>query len=358
MTILGPSIKKKDLSDFFQKMAMLLDTGYDSCSAVELLAFRKEGEKKKDHSADGVRAVAKLLLPSLEEGVHLHEAMNEYPKYFLAYSNQVEVGENSGRTAEVLQRISDQIKNESKITAKLKSALTYPAFVLFFTLCVAMYLFTNVVPEMLSMLASIGATQIPATTQMVMNIGTWFKEHGVTLGILLVLLITFLVIYGKTSGRDTYARLATSVPLVGKIVVHNSMMIFYRSWQQMIFAGAEMSLALSSASESAPNFYIRRLLTEAQRDYEENGIPVFEALKSVYCARELELQTIEVALQGDDKLTRVLGVLAEDREYEANRAIQTLTSAINPILMIIVGSIVAVLVFSIYEPIINVSSAL
>lgn len=357
MTLFGPSVKKSDIADFCQKLSMLLETGYDACSAVELLSYKPEGKKKLDKSADGIRAVAALLLPDLKEGFPLYEAMGGHPKYFGEYVNQVEVGELSGKTAEVLLRISDQIKNASKIMSKLRSALAYPVFTMVFAFGAAFYLFTSVVPDMLDMLSSVGATEMPATTQLVMNIGEWLKANGVMLIILIGGGVGFLVVYGKTIGKHTMARLATTVPLIGKVVQNNAMTMFFKNWQQMILAGAEMSIALKSAAESVPNLYVRRILMDARNDYAENGVQVFEALRVVSTMRELELQTIQVALEGD-RLAKVLGVLAEDREFEATRSVNAMTAAINPIMMLVVGLIVGVLVLSIYEPIMSVSSAI
>lgn len=351
------SIKKNDLADFFQKMSMLLDAGYDACSAVTLLAAKPPEGKKHDRSADGIRSVAELLLPSLSEGFSLHEAMNLYPKYFDTYVNQVEVGGSAGKTGEVLNRISEQIKNANKIMGKLKSALSYPVIVLVFTFGAAAYLFTSVIPDMLNMLMSVGVTELPKTTQLVMSIGDWMKSNGVVLGIFLFGSIGFLVVYSKTIGMMSMSRLSTELPLIGKVIQNNAMVLFFRNWQQMVLAGAEMSVALKSAADSVQNHYIHRVLLDAQIEYQENGIPAFEALRPVFCMRELEIQTIQVAMEGN-KLGRTLGILADDREFEATKSINSMTAAINPIMMAVVGLIVGVLVLSVYQPIISVSSSL
>ena len=125
----------------------------------------------------------------------------------------------------------------------------------------------------------------------------------------------------------------------------------------MMLAGAETSIALKSAAESVSNMYIRIQLVGAQQDYAENGIPIFETLRTVECMREMELQTVRVGLH-TGKLSHVLGIMADDREFEAERAINRMTAAINPILMVIVGAIVGVVVMSIYGPIINVTNAI
>lgn len=350
------SIKKSDIADFMQKLSMLLETGYDACSAVELLAQKNKG-KKKDRSADGIRAAATMLLPDLKEGFPLHEAMAAHSRIFGSFVNQVEVGESSGKTSEVLLRISEQIKNASKIMSRLKGAVAYPICTLLFAFAAAFYLFTTVVPDMLSMLSSVGSGEVPASTQLVMNIGTWLKSNGFLLLFIFGGLTLFLFFYGKTIGKEHVARMATNIPFLGKVIENNAMTMFFKNWQQMIFAGAEMSIALRSAAEAVPNLYLRHKLLDARNDYAENGVHVYEALRAVPSIRELELQTIQVALEGD-KLTRVLGVLAEDRETEANRSINAMTAAINPLLLMIVGLIVGVLVMAIYEPIISISASI
>lgn len=355
LTLFGPSIRKKDLADFFQKAAMLLDAGYDSCSAVELLAIR-DGKKKHDHSADGIRAIATILLPDLKEGFSLHESMSTYPKYFGPYINQIEVGESAGKTGEVLQRLCDQIKNSGAVMQKLKGALTYPVMTLVFTFAAATYLFTSVVPDMLSMLADVGVNKLPATTLFVMNFGEIIKSNAVILISLFVGSAIFLVLWAKTFGKMSASKHAATFPIIGKVVQNNSISLFYKNWQQMILAGAEMSIALKSATESIPNIYIRKKMLKARDDYADNGVPVYEALRVVFCLHELELQTIHVAMEGG-KLGKTLGILADDREYEAKKSIAAMTAAINPIMMILVGLVVGVLVFSIYQPIISVSQS-
>lgn len=348
-------ITKKDLADFFQKLAMLIEAGYNSCSAVELLAYKSEDKAKQDRSAEGIRALANILLPDLKEGFTLHQAMAGNKRHFAIYANQVDVGESSGRTHEVLERISEQIKSANKTMAKLRSAMTYPVLTLAFTFIAAYYLFTQIVPQMLAMLIDVGVTEVPPITTFVMSMGEWMKNNGLLLGALIMAGVGFIVFYGKTAGRDAMSRMATRLPLLGKVVQNNAMATFFKSWQQMILAGAEMSLALTSAAESVQNLYIRRLMIEAKDDYSKNGVQVWEALRPAFCTREMEVQTIQVAMEGD-KLAKILGVLAEDREYEANKAVNAISTAINPILLLIVGLIVGVLVFAIYEPIISVSS--
>lgn len=357
MTLFAPSIKKKDIGDFFQKMSLLLDTGYDACSAAKLLSYKPPDAKRLDKSADALRRVAELLLPDLEEGFQLHEAMESNPKYFREYSSQIEVGESSGKTAEVMLRIYEQIKNSGNIMERLRGALTYPIIVLALTFGVAIYLFTNVVPNMLSMLSEISTESVPATTRLVMNIGEFLKAYGIYIGSILLILVILGVVYAKTIGRMTVAFIETRVPLIGKIIQNNSMAAFFRNWQQMALAGAEMAVSLRSAAEAAPNDFIRAELISAQEDYADNGVACYEALRPVFCIRELELQTIQVAMESN-KLGRTLGILADDRELEANRSVNALTTAINPIMLVIVGIIVGVLVLAIYQPIISVSSAI
>ena len=356
MDLLKRSIKKKDIADFCQKMSLLLDAGYDVCSAAEVLAMKPSG-KQKDHSADGLREVATILLPELKEGFPLYEAMKAHKKHFGVYINQIEVGEKAGKTGEVLLRISEQIRNASNIMNKLKGAMAYPVFVLIFTLSVAFYLFTNVIPDMLGMLADVGAKETPATTKLVIAFGEWTKAHGFSLFIILAIIIICLVVYSKTIGKKTMAKFYTKIPLLGKVIINNAMTTFFKNWQQMILAGAEMSVSLQSAAQSIPNLYLQEVMLHVSMDYAQNGVQVHEALRNAPCIRELESKTVQVSMEGEN-LARVLGILAADREYEANRSVNAVTAALNPILLILVGIVVGILVLSIYEPIMSVSSAI
>lgn len=350
----GASIKKADLADFFQKASMLLEAGYDITSSCELLAAKSN--KKHDKSADGIARVAELLLPDLREGFALSEAMGNYPKYFEAYINQIQVGEAAGKTSDVLARLYDQIKNANKIMQKLKSAMTYPIVVLVMTFAAAGYLFTSVMPDMIGMLSEVGTGELPAMTQLVMDIGDWIKANGIFLITVILGSIIGLVVYSKTIGQMAMARFVTKAPLIGKIIENNSVARYLRNWQQMMLAGAEMSVALKSASDSVDNVYLKAQFMNAYEDYTLNGTAVFETLEKVDALRAMELQTVRVGLE-TGKIAKVLGILATDREFEAERSVNRLTAAVNPILMAVVGGVVGVLVMAIYGPIISVTDA-
>lgn len=356
-TLLSPKIRKKDIAEFFQKMSMLISSGYDSCSAAQMLAAKSDRKRHRDRAAEGIRRTAALVLPALTEGYALYEALGTYPKYFGLYVKQIQVGEASGKTGEVLLRISEQIKNANKTMRKLRSAMTYPVAVLLFTFGAAYYLFSSVLPDMLAMLRDVGVTELPTTTQIVLTAGEWAKAHGLFLILLFLFGAGILTLYAKTIGRMSMSRLATRIPLIGGIIRNNSMAMFFSNWQLMLLAGAEMSAAMKSAAEAVPNGYMRRLLMSAYYEYSENGVPVYETLVPLEIVRELEVQTIHVAIEGN-RITDMLYVLAEDRNYEAERAIKAFTTAINPILIGIVGVIVGIIVMSVYQPIINVSNSL
>lgn len=348
-------IKKTDLADFFQKAGMLVGAGYDICSACELLA--KPPRRRRDHSADGIRKVAELLLPDLREGFSLHDAMETHKRIFEQYLKQIQVGEESGRLSDVLNRLYSQIKDASKIAAKLKGAMTYPVIVLLATFAAAGYMFATVIPQMLHMLSDVGVAQVPRMTQIIMNIGDWFKANAVVLAFFACAIFIVLFFYSKTIGRHAAAKFAANVPLIGKVVEDNSVATFLRNWQQMLFAGAEMSIALQTAADSVANLHIRRQFINAWSAYTSEGVPVYETLEQVDALQAMELQTIQVAIETGN-ITETLGILADDREFEANRSINRLTATVNPLLIGIVGIVVFVLVMAIYEPIISVTSAI
>lgn len=354
MSLTWPNVRKKDIGEFMQKTAVLLDVGYDSCSAVAMLAT--PGQKKKDKSTDGIRRVATLLLPSLREGTTLHEAMKKH-NCFREYVPQIQVGEKSGTTGEVLLRISEQIKNADNLMTKLKGTFAYPIFTLAIAIIATAYLFTNVIPDMLTSFLDFGGMELPKSTMLVLAFGDWIELHGAKVVTIFVAVLVVWLLYSRTVGRVTNAHIHIKLPLIGRLLVNISLGTFYRNWQQMLIAGAEMSIAMKTAAESVPNLYLRGLLRKAREDYADNGIPVQDALREIPVISEIELQTIYVAIEGN-KLARTLGILSEDREFEVNNSINIIMSAMNPIMTIIVGVIVGFVVMAVYEPVINFSSVL
>lgn len=171
-----------------------------------------------------------------------------YPKYFETYVNQVEVGEAAGKTGDVLNRISDQIKNANKIMGKLKSALAYPVMVLVFTFGASAYLFTSVIPDMLDMLTDIGVAELPATTQLVMNVGRLdeTERSGFRSSAWRRYWIPGRLFQNRRHDVDVENLDRVAIDWEGHSEQRHGS--FFRNWQQMILAGAEMSVALKSAA--------------------------------------------------------------------------------------------------------------
>lgn len=349
-------IRKKDVGNFFQKLSFLINAGNDVTRSVQILAIKES--KVRDRSGDGIRNVANKILPDLEEGFPLHEAMEGGGKHFKQFIKQMEVGERTGRVGEVCARIANQIKNESKLTQKLTSAMTYPAIIITLTVGVAIYLFSSVVPDILQMLAEIGSVEVPPVTQFMMNLGDFLLTNYLTIFLVLALAIVSFVVYSKTIGRVAVARMVTHIPFVGKILLNMGMQTFFQNYFEMIEAGAEMSESLYTAADSVQNLFMHERLMIAQIDFEKNGMPVHEVLrKNVPFVREIEIQSLMVALD-TEHAAQMLQILAEDREYEAEQSIAAFTTAINPILLVFCGVIVGATVLAVYEPIINVANLL
>ena len=351
----GSFIGKKDLADFFQKMAMLIEAGYDTTSSCELILRRKN---KKDHSADKIRGVAELLVSTLREGFSLHEAMEKHPRVFSKYVNQVAVGEMSGNTAEVLNRICTQIREGGNMAAKIRGALVYPITVLGITIIAGIYLFTQVMPQMLEMITELTPeSELPWTTRAIIATGDWLKAYGIQVAIIAVLAIIVFTIYAKTIGRRPVSKLVAHMPIVGKIVQNTNMASYYVNWEQMIAAGAEMSIALQSAVDAIGNLDMRLCFQAAQAEYANSGVSISESLEKISYIQEMEVQTIEIALNAGG-ISKSLKLLAEDREREAERSLDRLTAAISPILIGIVGIIVGIVVMAVYAPITSVANSI
>ena len=224
-------VDQNALAEFAQKLAMLLEAGYDECNACEMLAERTN--KRKDRSTDGIVRVAELLLPELREGFSLSESMKKHPRQFSSIIKQVEIGEKSGRLSAVLKRICAQLKSAGKLRARLNNAMAYPIAVLLFTFGAAWYLFSTVVPDLLKMLKQVGVSNVPEVTRIVMDAAEWFQIHKMTVLIVFLSAVLIIWLYARTIGRATMSALVCRLPLIGHVIQHNAMAIFFRSWEDV-----------------------------------------------------------------------------------------------------------------------------
>lgn len=354
MTLFEPKIKKTDLAILFENISFLLSCGYNSYDAVYWVC-QSTMAKKRDKEGKRIRYLGESLLKDLSEGFSLSTAMLHNPKYYEEYAKQVQSGEESGRLPQVLDQIVQSIRESDTLKHKIRSAMMYPAFVLVITFGVAWYLFSFVIPDILDMLADVGGGEIPTMTRIVMNITEWMKVYALPVIILVFVAILLIVFLGKGPMKKQFHKAYTRLPLISKISIASNVCTWMQSLRYMLAAGSPTAQAMSAAADTMTNIYLREQANEAYYLYASSGIPVPEALKKCTFLSAIELSTINIGLESGT-IEEVLKRLAARKKDETEKAINAFTTALNPIVICVLGVVVGVIVMAVYGPLINVTS--
>lgn len=350
------NISKASIACLFENLAFLLSVRFTACDAVERIIESAYKSKKRDKKTKGMIAAANLLIGDLREGCSLSTAMENHSNVFGKYAKQVEASENSGQTPEMLERMAKTIEQSANTQGKIRAALAYPAFVFVLTLVIAWYLFSNVLPDMLKTLTDISGNvaSVPATTKLVMQISEFTQQHGLAFACFVGIVIVVWVVLSKGPLKLQFAKLYATMPLIGSVISNNNITIYLNAMRYVLYANTPMAQALKTAAEAVPNLFIKTQAANAYYLYSTAGVSLTEAMLEMKFLTSMELSTISVGADSG-RIVEVLDRLAERRQQESNKSIQSFVSALNPIIICFLGVIVGVIVLGAYSPLINIS---
>lgn len=286
----------------------------------------------------------------VEGGIPLNMAFRKNEDTFgLLYTNLVRVGEESGRLFNVLDRLSMLLDREIKLRRKVLAAMTYPAVITLVATGVVLFLMLAVIPQFAKLFAQFGQ-ELPWLTQQVINISSFIGNNF--LNIIAATVATLLVIYQvnqTTGGRRFFDTVRLKLPVLGKLTQKYSIAMFSRNMATLFQSGVSIITAMKISIEIVENIILADALNQVVRDV-EGGQPIAKALVKVDIMPELTTQMIEVGEETgnlDDMLERV----AEFYEDEINFMIDQMTALVEPMFILVLGSIVGVIVVAMYLPI-------
>ncbi len=313
---------------------------------VELLANKNNKMNRK---------ALETLRDELDEGKPLSQVFKDNESVFgEGYWRQVDAAERTGKVPECLMRIADQVRNDGDLMGKVRGALMYPAFILVLALAAGYYMFTTLIPEMGTMMAEFDV-EMPLLTRVMMAAADFLIANGIWVA-LLVGVVIFIIHYLLTGPfRMQWHRFITKMPVVGAVSVNMNYSLAYLLLNDMIENGANIVEALRVSASSATNIYIRKELEDTADRMDREGIGLTEGL------------TDTVTMPADDKLMLQIGQrtgremellpdLAQRRRKAAYDSVNAVMELLPTIVLLFVSAIVAVMVISIYMPMISMAT--
>jgi type IV pilus assembly protein PilC len=342
-------ISNKDIVILSRQMATLFEAQVSALRVFELLSSQSEKPAIKRKLAE--------VASDLQAGSTISEALSKHPDMFSDfYVNMVKSGEESGKMDQTLLYLADYLDRTHEVTSKVKSALVYPAFIVFTFVAVMVLMLTVVIPKISTILTESGQA-IPVYTQVVLSISDFFVNYGIFLLILVVVGGFFLWRYGRTeAGKYTFDRFKITMPAFQVLYRKLYLSRIADNMNVMLLSGIPVVRGLDLTAKVVDNKIFEDLLNRAVEDV-KTGSSISDAMM-----KSGEIPGIFIAMvkigEETGQLGNILKTLAAFYRREVINAIDTLVGLIEPVMIVFLGFGVAFLLASVLIPIYNISSAM
>src|SRR3989339_232554 len=292
---------------------------------------------------------------SVESGNSLADSLGRYPRVFSGiFTSAVYAGESSGTLAENVQNLSEQLKKEKELGAKVKGAMFYPLVVLVAAFILGMAMSFMVLPKITPLLEGLN-TELPITTRGLIAFSHFVDQNGQFLFIGIVVGIIFLLwLVRQKFAKPVTHWLLLRVPIVKNIVRDSNLARFSRTLGTLLKSGLNIDEALSVTHNTLANYYFRRAVL-ATGDRVSKGATLAESLSEFHKLFPKMVGRMILVGEQSGKLEDSLLYLADFYEAEVDNSTKSLSTAIEPILLLFVGLIVGFLALSIITPIYNIT---
>ncbi len=339
----GKPVGAKDIAFFSRQMATMMKSGVPIVSALEIIGSGHKNPRMKK-LVDGIRT-------DIEGGSSLYEAISKHPVQFdELYRNLVRAGEGAGVLETVLDTVATYKENLEALKGKIKKAMFYPAMVIVVAILVSCVLLIFVVPQFEQVFAGFGA-ELPAFTQFLVNLSRFMVSYWWLMAIIVGGSVFGLLFTYKRSPKmqHTLDRWILKVPVIGEIMNNSAIARFSRTTAVTFKAGVPLVEALGIVAGATGNKVYEEAVLR-MRDDVSVGYPVNMAMKQVNRFPHMVIQMTAIGEEAG-ALDTMLFKVAEYYEQEVNNAVDALSSLLEPMIMVFIGTIVGGMVIGMYLPI-------
>lgn len=339
----------KDVTIFSRQMATMLNAGVPLVQGLNIM------QRQIDNPA--FKNILKQVRTSVEGGVPFSEGIAQYPKVFSRlYLNLVRAGEVSGNLDSILDRISGFLEKELALRGKIKSALTYPVIVIVFALLITYFLLTVIVPQFANILIQLGA-ELPALTQFLITTSNFLQNQlWIVIGIVGVLVFIYRTIYKTPTGRHRIDQMKLKVPVIGNLLQKSAIATFARTFSLLLESGVNVIESLEITKGTANNAIVEEAI-ENCKNAVIGGDQMANALATAPVFPPMVVSMIAIG-EETGAVDNMLEKVADYYEREVDEAVEQLTAAIEPVMIIVLGTIVGLIVAGMFLPMFKIIGTL
>lgn len=346
---IGGSVKTKDLVIFTRQLSTMVSAGVPLLRALGTLQSQAENKKFKE--------VLAVVNKDVQGGMSLGDAFAKHPKVFSdVFVNMVKAGEAGGILDDILKRLAVQQEKNDSIRKKVKGAMTYPLVIMSIAVLAFFALMLFVVPMIGGILHDLGGpeAELPALTQVMLAISDFIKNQWYILaGVAVGAGFLFRRWLSTPKGKSKFHHLVIKIPAVGTIIRKLAVARFSRTFASLLGAGVSVLEALHVTGRAVGNKAYEEEIEKAAEAV-KNGKQLSEALMGNKMFPDIVPQMLAVG-EETGKTDEVLVKVADFYEEEVDTAIASLSSILEPIMIIFMGGMVGLIAASVIGPIASLS---
>jgi type IV pilus assembly protein PilC len=345
-------VKLTHLSVFCRQFSTMVDAGVSLVRCLDVLARQTQDNKLKRILAD--------IGERVEGGESLSRAMQRHPRTFSSlFIGLIKAGEVGGVLEESLQRLSTFLEKDVELRRKVKSAMTYPVLVAIMSICIVTFLVAWFVPQWAAILTDLGlkADDLPAPTKLLIDISNVIQYRGwMVLTGIVVIVIANKVFTSTRFGRRVMDRVKLRIPVFGKLHHKVCMARFSRTMGTLLTSGVPILQAMETVAGTVGNSIMADALMEARARIRE-GDRIGDPLEASKLFPPMVVHMIGVG-EESGSLDFMLQKIADFYDAEVEATLASLTSAIEPIMIVSLGFVVGFIVIAMFLPLVDVISKL
>ena len=349
---LGSGLTDKDLVVFTRQFGTMINAGLPLIQCLDILSTQSENKVLRETVGD--------VKNSVEAGSTFSDALKKHPKVFDdLYVNMIHAGEVGGLLDTILTRLAKHIEKAMKLKGQIKSAMVYPSAIVGVAVIIISVLMVWVIPVFAQMFMEMsgGKVGLPGPTQIVINVSNFFQSYWYAMGgAMVAIVIAIKRYYATVNGRVVIDRLLLKVPIVGDLIRKASVAKFTRTLGTLITSGVPLLEGLSICAKTSGNKVIEEALMNARVSI-SGGKTISEPLAKCNVFPKMVTHMIAVG-ESTGALDAMLGKIADFYEDEVDQAVETLTSLLEPIMMVVLGTIIGFIVIAMYLPIFTMAQAI
>ncbi len=341
-------VKTRDLAVFCKQFGSILRAGVPIIQALDMLAEQMENKT--------LQTALKEAQTHVQKGGTLADAFKLNPEIFppILY-NMVAAGEMSGKLEVCFERLATQFEKDGYIQSKIKSAMTYPIVVLVVIGVVVAIMMIKVIPTFSDMFEEMG-TKLPGATQMLVNFSN-FLVHKWWLPLFIILGIVIGIKFFKVTptGQQFFGSLALKMPVFGNLSIKTAAATFARTFSTLLASGISLIDAVDQTAKVMKNKVIREKLMECKSQVAK-GVPLSKPIKDMDIFPIMLPQMMHIG-EETGNIEDMMVKVADYYEEEVDLAVESLSAAMEPLIMVVLAGVVGVIVVAIYSPIMSMYDA-